>query len=378
MAKATSEPAADPLPGAGGEEPVFHARDDQHGWFYHVAESYFYTANPWVRDWYSFIAEYRRVRLANLDPFPDTSSRATGHALGQVVQAYRVTGRADLLASFRDYLNTTLRPNQDPYYGDQKISVEPSGGGFQTGYLMRTIIDYLEEVREVDRQAYAEAFSYLSGLVEWNAHYGNFPYYFDARQGGVGASSGTGLSLVDPQAWYYWHTGKAGYLAQIETFLTAGVNGGEQPYGNFSQWAGQYEGRLYLYAKNTPRSDSTPPPAIADLAAAVEGDDVRLTWTAPLASSGGRYHIVWSARPIVEAPSPSPEVTNWWAANPIGPALDPAPGALQSLLIPGAGSSPVYTAVFTFDQADNMSAISNVAATAAPIWRSLFLPLVAH
>ncbi|MFP5213403.1 MAG: hypothetical protein ACLGPL_08495, partial [Acidobacteriota bacterium] len=135
-----------PLPDTGNDQPVYCARDDQHGWFYHVAESYFATGNPWIRDWYRFIGEFRRVRLDRLDPFPDTCSRATGHSLNHVLQAYRVTGDGSLLTRFRNHLRTQLRPDQDRLYGDQSVLVEPGGGGFQTGYLMRAVIDYLEEM----------------------------------------------------------------------------------------------------------------------------------------------------------------------------------------------------------------------------------------
>ncbi len=126
--------------------------------------------------------------LERLDPFPDTSSRATGHALNNALQAYRVTGDATILDAIAAHIRTYLRPEQDPAYGDQSLAVEDSGGGFQTGYLMRAIVDYLEEVRaRGDRQAYAEGFNYLSGLMAWNYHFGNFPYYFDARGGGQGS-----------------------------------------------------------------------------------------------------------------------------------------------------------------------------------------------
>jgi hypothetical protein len=355
-----SKLAAPPLPGTSNEDehPAYDARDDQHGWFYHVAESYFYTANAWVRDWHRFIAEFRRVRLERLDPFPDYSSRATGHTLNQALQAYRVTGDASLLTRFRDHLRIYLRPEQDPYYGDQRVDFEPSGGGFPTGYLMRAIVDYLEEVRGRDWQAYAEGFNYLSGLMEWNYHYGNFPFYFDARLGGTGASSGTGLTLVDPQAWYYWHTGRQRYLDQLDAYVTTGINGRETPYGEFAQWRGQFEGRYYLYVKNTVRADITPPPAVADLTAVASGAGVRLEWTAP--ADGTRYHIVWSTRPITEH-STDPGSTNWWAAEAVGPALAPIPGARQTWLLDTGSNWPIYAALFTFDSAENMSDMSNVA-----------------
>ena len=361
-----SKLAAAPLAGTGKEEPVYYTRDDQHGWFYHVAESYFITGNPWILDWYRFIAQFRRARLDRLDPFPDTSSRATGHALNHVLQAYRVTGDNTLLTRLGDHIRTYLRPEQDPHYGDQSTSVEPDGGGFQTGYLVRFLVDYLEEVRaKGDRQAYAEGFNYLSGFMEWNYNYGNFPYYFDARSGGEGVSSGTGLTLVDPQAWYYWHTGKHRFLDQIDTFMTTGINGGETSYGQFDKWTGQFEGRYYLFAKNTVRAIPEPPAAITDLTATITAaSTLRLDWTAP--AGGTRYHIVWSTRPIVEAQSVDPALCNWWAAQAVGPDLAPVPGRVQNLSIPIGSATTVYAAIFTFDEEDNMSAMSNVAEASAP------------
>jgi hypothetical protein len=362
--------AAPPLPGTGGAYPVYFARDDQHGWFYHVADAYWLTGDPWIRDWYGFVAQFRRARLGRLDPFPDTSSRATGHSLSHTLQAYRVSGDAALLAELGAHIRTYLRPDQDPLYGDQRSSVEALGGGFQTGYLMRFVVNYLEEVRAAgDAQAYAEAFNYLAGLMEWNYHYGNFPYYFDARSrgvhdrgvhdGGVGVSNGTALTLVDPQAWYYWHTGQQRFLDQLDAYVTTGIGpNSERPYGEFDEWRGQFEGRYYLYVKNTPRPDSTPPPAIGDLTAVAGNGITTLTWTAP--AGAARYHVLWSDRPIV-AHATDPSVTNWWAAHVIGPDLPPTPGARQTLTLATGAAGPVYVAVLTFDAADNLSDLSNVA-----------------
>jgi hypothetical protein len=323
-------------------------------------EAYFLTGNPWIRDWYRFIAEFRRVRLDRLDPFPDTSSRATAHALHQVLQAYRVTGDLSLLGRFRNHLLTYLKPDQDPFYGDQRKSVEESGGGFQTGYLMRTLITYLEEVRsQGDWQAYAEAFNYLSGFMEWNCNYGNFPYYFDARKGGKGVSSGTALTMVDPQAWYYWNTGKKKYLDQLEQYMTTGIHGGETPYGEFDEWRGQFEGRDYLYVKHTVRKDSIPPQAITDLKATMpKPSRLRIGWTAP--DDADRYHVVWSDKPIVEEQSTDKSVTNWWAARAVGVRLKPVSGKWRTLAMEVPENGNVYVAIFSFDRNGNMSTMSNV------------------
>ena len=186
-----------------------------------------------------------------------------------------------------------------------------------------------------------EAFNYLSGLVEWNSNFGNFPYYFDAgrrrrhfqwHRPDPGGSPGVVL-LAHRQAKY---------LDQNNAYMTMGINGGETPYGEFSQWQGQFEGRYYLYARNTARSDSTPPPAIADLTAVTGNGVTTLAWTAP--ADAERYHVVWSTKPIVEANSTNPAVINWWAATAVGPDLRPSPGARQTLTIDTGSASPVYAA----------------------------------
>ncbi len=364
--------AAPPLPGtmSADETPVYYARDDQHGWFYHVAEAYWLTANPWIRDWYRFVAEFRRVRLERLDPYPDFSSRATGHALNHVLQAGRVVGDQQILNRFRNHIANYLRPEQDHYFGDQKLSVEDAGGGFQTGYLVRTIIDYLEEIKaKGDWQAYAEGFNYLSGFMEWNYNFGNFPYYFDARSGGTGISSGTGLSMIDPQSWYYWHTGRSKYWRHINAFINTGTHCGgdppcEQPYGNFDDWSGQFEGRYYLYVKHSSRPDTIPPARVNDLSVITEGPGVRLQWTAPAGAESGRYHIVWSNKPVVEQHSLDTTRCNWWAAEVIGPDLAPTPGNRQSLYVSVPDhyrGKRLYFSLFTFDAQDNMSTMSNIA-----------------
>lgn len=356
--------AAPPLPGTLKETPVFYARDDAHGWFYHVAESYWLTGNPWIRDWYEFVAEFRRARLDQLDPFPDLYSRAQAHSLAHVVQAARVAGRPDLLDHFAAYVRNHLRPGQDRRYGDN-LSDLPYGGGFQTGYLARALVAYLEEQRLAgDWQAYAEGFAYLSGLVEWNYNFGNFPYYFNPRDGGKGQSGGESLSMVDPAAWYYWHTGKIKYRQQLEDYLDGGIDGGIPPYGNFSTWEGQFEGRFYLWMQGAARPAVQPPPAIDDLVAVRLGNDVQLQWTAP--ASAARYLVVWADRPIVEEQSLDLAVMNWWAANVVGPDLQPTPGQPQSLNLATGGATPVYAAIFSFDAIDNMSAMSNLALATLP------------
>jgi hypothetical protein len=190
-------------------------------------------------------------------------------------------------------------------------------------------------------------------------NFGNFGYIW--TEGTIGSSSGTGLTFVDPQAWYYWHTGKQYIWNHLNQYVNSGINGGGTPYGNFSSWTGQYEGRYYNFVKNTSRLDTIPPAKITDLKAIINGSDVTLTWTAPPGTDLQRYHIVWATKPIAETTTTNTAFTNWWAANAIGPLLVPVGGTQQSITLAGIATSPFYAAIFTFDNQDNMSPMSNLA-----------------
>ncbi len=348
------------LPGTGG--PVWGARDDQHGWFYHAEEAYEFTGNPWIKDWYKFIAEFRRVRLDRLDPFPDKTSRATGHALNHALQVYRITGDISILTRFRDHIQKYLRPEQSPLYGGNMAGYGGPDAAFQVGYLSRAIINFMEEIKEKDWQAYAEAFNYLSGLMEWNLNYANFAYSINVPAGEIGASSGTASPLADPQAWYYWHTGKKAYLDQLNQYVNEGIHGGAKPYGDLTRWTSDaFLGRWTQFVRQNPRPDTTPPSQITDLKATLSGSQVVLSWTAPKDPDLHHYHIVWSTKPISATQTTDTTQSNWWAANAIGPSFKPEPGRRQSITITPSTPSPFYAAIFTFDNQGNMSPMSNVA-----------------
>lgn len=331
-------------------------RDDEHGWFYHVEEAYYFTCNPWIKDWYKFVAEFRKTRLHHLDPFTDNTTRATAHSLAHALQAYRITGDTSLIQGFRGYINNWLRPAQNPVNGGIKKRWDRASW---VGYLSRAIISFMEEVRGKDWQAYSEAFNFLSGLMEWNYIYGQFGYQVNANKGQIGSSSGTSQNLADPQAWYFLHTGKTKYLEHLNQYIDKGINGGEKPRKVIKKWKDQFQGRYVQFVRENKKEDLTPPKAIVDFEAMIVGSDMRLTWTAP--KDAVRYHIVWSNKPISEETITDPAFTNWWAANPIGPHLHPVPGQKQSLTITPPSTVPFYAAIFTFDENDNMSSISNVA-----------------
>lgn len=334
--------------------PSARPRDDAHGWYYHVREAYYATADPWIADWYGFIGEYRKAFLAK--DF-DHASRAIGHALASAVDAYRVTGDTEILTHAHRAIAERLRKEQDSRYGYRNSLCCGKHGeaAFQAGYLARAVIDFMEEV-EPSSQAHADAFQFLSGLMEWNLHFARFSNYLDPRGGDLGKSHGSALTFVDPQAWYYWHTGRKVYWDQIEDYLDGGIDGGRSPFGNLGGWNGQFEGRFYQWVKQGIRPDAAPPAPIRDLALVEEDGDRFLRFEAPRGAV--RYQVVWGDKPIVEGPSADPKELNWWAAHAI-PLAAAAGGARERIAMPGEAE---FAAVFSFDAADNMSAISNLAA----------------
>ncbi|MGQ9662800.1 MAG: hypothetical protein ACUVWX_10775, partial [Kiritimatiellia bacterium] len=309
--------AAPYLPGTG---PDVKPRDDEHGWFYHVEESCYYTANPWVRDWYRFVGEFRKVRLNQLDPWPDMSARAVGHALAHALQAYRVTGDIEILDRFRSYLANYLRPDQLALRHGGRERDGGKDAAFQMGYLARAVISYLYEAQDYDPQGYAEAFNFVGGCMAWNITYGNFSYYIKVSTNEIGSSSGTGLTFADPQAWYYWNTGRRCFKDHVMLFVTNGINGGSASYGrNYLEgwpYRSDYENYVSRQYRNLlirVRPDSIPPARITDLRATYLGSKVTVTWTHP--AEAVRYHVVYSDKPIVETQTRDPTVCNWWAAR---------------------------------------------------------------
>lgn len=338
-------------------------RDDEHAWFYHMAQAYFITGNLWIKDWYQFIGEFRKTRLHHLDPYTDPTTRATAHALANALQAYKVTGDPELIKGYQRYLNKWLRGVQSPIHGSIALAW---GGGYRwdragwVGYLARTIITFMSEVRGGNWQAYAEAFQFLSGLMEWNYIYGNFDYQVTASKGEIGSSSLWGQYLADPQAWYFLHTGKKKYINQLRKYIYNGINGGAKIFSAALRWEGDFLGRYVQFIRKYRKADLTPPKAISDLKATSHGDSITLSWTAP--EEAARYHIVWSDQPISETTTTNTKMTNWWAANVVGPDLQPIPNKKQkiAITIPDSTNS-FYAAIFTFDENDNMSPMSNIA-----------------
>jgi hypothetical protein len=143
--------------------------------------------------------------------------------------------------------------------------------------------------------------------------------------------------------------------------------GWAQPGGNWdfhlSESGSDYQPVLFIDYSHA--GDTTPPAAVADLAAgdATPGS-VTLTWTAPgddgTAGTAASYDIRYSTNPISEA--------TWGAALAVGtgPAPQPA-GTVQSTVVTGlAADTTYYFAMKSRDEVPNVSAISNVVSAHTP------------
>ena len=137
-----------------------------------------------------------------------------------------------------------------------------------------------------------------------------------------------------------------------------------------------------IMAMTHPKTSQTPPPPIKDLAAeALGAGKVKLTWSA--SAQAAWYQVKWSPAMIVERVQGWPDRTDplpgtrkewgeraaafnakqrsFWAANNLPNA--PKPGAIgtkQEMTVGGIPAGEISFAVKTWDDADNISGLSNV------------------
>ena len=250
--------AADYLPGS---KQHARPRDDQHAWYYAIEDAYYLSANPWIKDWYEFVGEFRKTFLNQKDLYPDSSSRGHGHALNHALQAYRATGDRQILEMASHYIGTTLIPQLHPLTRVRTNGNNNAEGGFMLGYLSHALIDLYIELGGDKR-----ILDILKGFMEWNVKVCNFCYHIDSTtwhprdkknsngewQGrvakGKGISSGTAMTLVEPQLWVGLKLNRPDMINHLKAYVTTGINGGGTPFlkKQLEQWDGKtYSGAMY-------------------------------------------------------------------------------------------------------------------------------------
>lgn len=358
---------ADYLPGTawGG----WHPRDNEHGWFYHIEEFYLSSGNPWVRDWYEFITEFRKRTVFRGTPDPtggdyfewNWGTRGEAHMLANALQAYRVAGDAQLLDGLRQRINWLRGERLDAFYG----VIDPSAeAAFQQGFMARALEGYVSELRGGDPEYEAKAFMTLWGVMEWHIHHSQYSYYKGVDTG-PNASSGSSLSMPDPTAvWYLW-TGHSQHLQPMFDYVAGGLRGGSDAYGDWPAWEGQWEARAFYDVYLQLKPSDQPAAIITDLQASHTSGRVRLTWTAP--SGARRYFVVWSTQPISRTYTQDQNMRNFWSGEVVGTDLEPIAGQSQSLEFGGVPTGTrIYASIVTLSVDRNLSEPSNVAFVDVP------------
>lgn len=349
----------------------YNIRDFEHLWMYETEEFYNLSADRRIYDWYKFIGEFMKSYVLGSENCPyDISdegtthaTRAEGHVLNTLLQAYRVVGDPTYLDAAKLFVSD-LKKNQTKY-GNQKTSVFLDSP-FQTAYLARGVINFLELVKDYDKAAYLEGFSYLEGLIEWNYYYGTYEYFLETdnmtdRHGNVVDGDPTGFLLVDPASWYYWHSGDQRILDHMLKYMNGELEVEEENFAlpaDMREWKGDFGGRWSHYVINSERTDKTPPVAISDLQAADLGNgQVKLSWTGD--EEAAWYWVKWSDRPIVGEHTAADGYCNWWDGESVVNSLSGAGN--KEVIIDGlADNATLYFAVKAVDASDNISVLSNV------------------
>ncbi|MDD3269549.1 MAG: fibronectin type III domain-containing protein, partial [Syntrophomonadaceae bacterium] len=349
----------------------YNSRDFEHLWMYETEEFYNLSADRRIYDWYTFIGEFLKSYVLGSENCPyDVSdegtthaTRAEGHVLNTLLQAYRVVGDPTYLDAAKVFVSD-LKKNQTKY-GNQKTSVFLDSP-FQTAYLARGVINYLDLVEGYDQKAYLEGFSYLQGLIEWNYYYGSYEYFLETdnmtdRYGNAVDGDPTGFLLVDPASWYYWHSGDQRILDHMLLYINGDLEVEEENFAlpsDMKEWKGDFGGRWSHYVINNEKTDKIPPLAVTDLQATDLGNgQVKLCWSGD--GEADWYWVKWSDRPIVEEHTAADAFCNWWDGE---SAVNSLSGAgSKELIIDGlADNATLYFAVKSVDKSDNISTLSNV------------------
>jgi hypothetical protein len=350
------------------------ARDNPHGWFYNVEEFYYLSANPWIRDWYEFIGEFRKgersIEWSNWSSLAKdgwASSRAEAHAMANQLQAFRVTGEPGILEALKNRMRTCVEGNRHPQYGiwgGASLSESP----FMVGYLSRAMIQMMTEVKGHDLELYNQAFQFTWGIVEWNRNFAQYCYFINTETEAPLSrhSDGTAMILGDPVAWFGRTFGRPDLVAQLNEYIDNGLDGGQPAFGDLTTWTGDYVGRATVHVRAYPVRVQAPA-AIGDLTAVAigTGTGVRLTWTTP--EDAVRFHVVWSTLPLVAPWTRSATERNPWLGTPVAQDLAADPEQTQTLdLADLPAGETVYMAIFSLSEQGHLSPMSNVASLTVP------------
>lgn len=356
----------------------YNIRDFEHYWMYEFEEFYYLTADRRIYDFYKFQGEFLKGYVFGTENCPyemhddgaTHATRAEGHVLNTILQAYRVTGDPSYLEAGKAFVSD-LKKNQTKYGSHRSVIDMRLDTPFQSAYLARGVINFLDLVKGVDQKAYLEGFAFLQGLVEWNYHYGSYEYFLSTdlmvdRNGNVVDSDPTAFLLPDSVAWYYWYSGDERVFDHMKDYIDGKLEKDEfdafgnppAPPADITNWRGDHGGRWTQFVLENERAKKLAPDAITDLQVSSLGDGrVKLTWTGK--ADADWYWVNWSERPIVSDHTPCDGYCNWWAGTPVTNTLT-GPGSKELTIEGLPEDTALYFAVKSVDENHTISPISNV------------------
>jgi len=341
--------------------------DSGHFGIYPVVETYHLTGDPVLREGLERMAEVLKFQIGHRNGFCPASSygaRYQGWYQLGLAQIYGCTNDPTILPYLHMTARATLehirknprgffghKPNEG--YGEKLFFVSGLVGGLYSNFLLTRN----EDARDA-----------IIALNDWVVH---FVGYTPRDKGGDGLPY---MWIADrPREWKgQWHPRRTipfavGYLLTGRKDI---YDIGHDIYrGKPDELFGAYQ--LWLTVEKRRRSDTVPPAPVRDLAVKpLGGGAVEVTFTSPGDDGGegkpAEYQVKWSTLPIVEAIQwPEQKDTHrafWWARN---VASEPAPveaGRRATVRIEGLKPGRLWFAVKAFDEASNISALSNVVA----------------
>ena len=299
-------------------------------------------------------------------------TRADGHPLGLLCEAYRIFGDESLKASAMELADVSFK-QVDKRRGNYGVMANWEGGRGEPHdkpFMMGQVMNGLKHCyRLTHDERIADQIIGMTDFILAEAHLGPWGYTYvvklaDAdkhaafRQEVIDAvkkKPGAFRMQLDPKLviFAYEQTGEAKYRDALSVLLPATYRAHGRNRQRYAYMAA---------AVNDIRPDSTPPAAVADLAAKpLGGGKVRLTWTTP--TDAVRLQIKWSDKPMVERcwPDKADTHANWWAADHVAGEPAPVAGKSQLMVVTDVPAGTRHFAIRTYDQASNRSAISNIA-----------------
>ncbi|MFO7899709.1 MAG: hypothetical protein R6V58_11700 [Planctomycetota bacterium] len=341
------------------------------------------------------------------------ATRYVGWPLYDLSQYYRLTGRPELLKEAqtvaRGFRNTarmspigfmvthinkkgdkSVYGHQGPFEEWRPKCASQCYAHFQQGIMTTGLVEYYLMSRDIEAldamTAFADQTCHYSMIRDpqgnrrgWTYCFGDYwgPYTWDDCGGKAGFFA-SNFRILQPVGWIVHATGRSDYRAVLKDAYDRPRRGGFNR-GVIAAWM----------AVRHPKQDATPPAAITDLEAEpLGGGKVKLTWTAP-GDDGAEGRAAWyqvkaHTGRIVERiegwPDRSPPLPTtpeewhakaeafnakqraFWGARNAPDAPTPAEaGKTETMTLKGVAAGETSFAIKTWDDADNVSAISNVA-----------------